>query len=159
MSSPRERLSLLVSSYEPSRYKLNATVQDGKLKLSARKTHSSCSSMESDPLYEALNGWFQESFNNETWQVSISVSPDSLYYQMLSTVQHSYMCNADIGLATKRKTKAFLSSVKLDDVHLANFVISSFLTISNDFVEMSSENRSEFFKPFESMRKAYGKVK
>ena len=165
MPTPYERIERIIKAHTPSEvvFKPSARPQvspGNPLILEMVITKERCfSSMSEDAdLQIALMARIQELYDSETGKFYISATVEDLWAHIVRAIEREYDKVSPRSKATKKKTQAFIESIRIGDKYLPDFLMKIYLTINSaDYETYSRPTREALFEQFESLRKTYGK--
>lgn len=163
MASPRERLQKIIAAKTPSQvvYQPAVSTQPGQvLYLTAVKTVEGFATpiTEDAALQDALAPQLREYFDRSNGKWIVETDLDRLWNYIRSYVIHEYNDVSQRCEATKRKTIKFIGNIGLNDTHLANYIIQTFLKARSDtYKSMKRLDKEPAYDAFEALRRTYGK--
>lgn len=162
MSTPRERLEAIASSFTPPKaiLKPSPNNREGRFGFTVETVETMQIKDTGDALQGVLvtKNVIYQSWNNDAFRYEISVDVPRLYDTIKRSVISNYDKYSKRCAATKRKTIDFVQRIDLDNKHLANYLIEMYIKIHSDgFERMPITQLQAYFEPLESLRKTYGK--
>jgi hypothetical protein len=165
MATPLERLDKIVNANTPREivFKVVPSPNDSEhviLEGVVTKPMEVREIPEDVELQRALANEVSESWDQDGGKYYINSSADTLWRTIQRTIFYEYGAVSNRCNATKRKTEDFIRNIKIDDKHLANYLLQVFIKIrAPSWAQLATEDRETLFEQFESLRRTYGKRK
>ena len=159
--APSERLAKIIAAYTPREVVFKASKFDGeslKLEVVVVRDGKIEDVPEDKPLQLALQSEIKEHWNSELSRYQIDTTIHGLFSTVKQALLHEYDRVSTRCAATKRKTEQFIRNIKIEDKHLANYLIQTFLQVRSDvYANQRRVEREPIFEQFETLRRVYGK--
>jgi hypothetical protein len=161
MPTPLERLQKIIAAKTPSKVQFEPRDFSGhELVLQAITIQEGQETpiTEDAQLQSVLKSQLRENYDRQTGQYKVDVNPDYLWDHIRNNVIWQYNEVSPRCEATRRKTEKFIYGIKLNDTHLANYVIQMFLQSKTETYRFKSKaEKGSIFEAFEGLRRTYGK--
>lgn len=162
MPTPSERLQKIIDAQRPSECVWRAAqgASSDQILLVAVKTKEATvvEIPEDKELQDALSKEVLEHFDSDNGKYFNNATVDLLWSAIKRQLRREYdevstRCNA-----TRKKTDQFIRDIKIEDRHLPNYLIQTFIKVrSPSYQNLSTFERQQLFEQFESLRRTYGK--
>lgn len=160
MSSPSERLTKILQAFTTSEVRFKPEKGSrNSVRLIAYKVKESAQALTEDALLQAaFKDVIYESWDRQNGTYVVYQTVDELFQTVKQIIRERYEFTSTRCAATKRKTIFFIKDIRLEDKHLANYLLQMFATIkSPEFGTQSDAERQALFEPLEALRRTYGK--